>query len=378
MNPPPRCTPVETRADRKAFLKLETELYRDDPNWVPPLWMTRKELVGFRHHPFYLDAEGQTFLVRRGDQIVGRIMAIINHAHNRFYNEKRGFFGFFECRDDPEASAELFSVACEWLRDRGMTCVRGPVNPSINYEWGLLVEGFDTPPTFLIPYNHQYYGSLVEASGFEKSQDMYSYDAHVDMLSSIDPKLQFIIDEATRRFDVTCRPLDRRNFDRDIRAFLDVYNRALERTWGYIPLSEAELEAYAKGLKHLIVPELTTFTEIDGKPVGVGFGLLDYNPLIKKMNGRLFPFGFLTLMTGRKKLERLRLVSTNVIPEYQKWGLGLVTLSRILPDAIKYGIKIGEFSWVLESNHLSRATIERGGAKLTKTLRVYDRMLDDA
>ncbi len=367
-----RCTPVETRRDQKAFLNLECEIYRDDPHWVPPLWLIRKELVGFKHHPFYDDAEGQALLVRRGDRVVGRLVAIVNHAHNRTHREKRGFFGFYECHDDVEASNELFTAATSWLRDQGMTDVRGPVNPSVNYDLGLLIDGFDSPPTYMIPHNREYYGRLVESFGFRKSVDLYSYEAHMDMLKGIDPKLQFVIDEATRRFNVKCRPLDRTRFDEDIRAFLHIYNQSLQQTWGYVPMSEAEIDDHAKGLKYLIVPELTSIAEIDGRPVGAGFGLLDYNQIIKRMNGRLLPFGFIKLLTQKRRIDRLRLISTNVIPEYQKWGLGLVTLARILPDAVAYGIKVGEFSWVLENNQLSRGTIERGGAKRTKTHRIYD------
>ncbi len=372
MNQSPRCAPVETRSDKQAFLNLECEIYRDDPNWVPPLWLIRKELVGFKHHPFYDDAEGQAFLVRRGDRVIGRIVAIVNHAHNRHYKEKRGFFGFFECHDDVEASHELFATATAWLRDRGMTDVRGPVNPSLNYDCGLLIDGFDSPPTYMIPHNRDYYGRLVEAFGFAKTQDMYSYDAHIEMLADLDPKLKFVIDEATKRFNVKCRPLDRRRFNEDIRTFLEIYNQSLQQTWGYVPMSEAEVDDHAKGLKYLIVPELTSIAEIDGRPVGAGFGLLDYNQIIKQINGRLLPFGFIKLLTRKRQINRLRLISTNVLPEYQKWGLGLVTLGRILPDAIDFGIEIAEFSWVAESNSLSRGTIERGGAKLTKTHRIYD------
>lgn len=372
MNQSPRCSPVENRRDQWAFLNLECEIYRDDPHWVPPLWLIRKELVGFKHHPFYDDAKGQAFVVRRGDRVVGRLVAIVNHAHNRTHREKRGFFGFYECHDDVDASNELFGVATSWLRDQGMTAVRGPVNPSVNYDLGLLVDGFDSPPTYMIPHNRDYYGRLVESFGFQKSVDLYSYDAHIDMLKGIDPKLQFVIDEATRRFNVKCRPLDRSRFNQDIRAFLQIYNQSLQQTWGYIPMSEGEIDDHAKGLKHLIVPELTSIAEIDGRPVGAGFGLLDYNQIIKRINGRLLPFGFVKLLTQKRSIDRLRLISTNVLPEYQKWGLGLVTLARILPDAVKYGIQVGEFSWVLENNQLSRGTIERGGAKRTKTHRIYD------
>ena len=372
-----RCEPVRSRREEKAFLQLERQLYKDDPHWVPPIWQVRREMLGFKPHPFYDDADRQAFLVRRGDRVVGRVLAIVNHAHNRMHKETRGFFGFFECDRDVDASHELLATASRWLRDQGMTDVRGPVHPSLNYECGLLVEGFDSPPTYMIPHNHDYYASMIEAFGFQKVQDLFSYDANIAMLEDLDPKLKFVIDEATKRFKVECRPIDRGRFMQDVRSFLEIYNLSLQHTWGYVPMSESEIDHQSKGLKHLIVPELTSIAEIDGRPVGAGFGLLDFNQIIKKIDGRLFPLGWLKLMTGKRDIDRLRLISTNVLPEYQKWGLGLVTLARILPDAIEYGIQIGEFSWVLESNSLSRGTIERGGATRTKTHRIYDRSLTD-
>ncbi|QEG38866.1 polysaccharide deacetylase family protein [Roseimaritima ulvae] len=370
-----RCWPVATRADRGAFLKVLKELYKGDPNWVPPLWSHQKELVGFKKHPFYDDADCQAFLVARDGKVVGRVLALVNHGHNRRYDEKRGFFGFFECADDQEAATLLFDTASQWLVEQGMTAVRGPANPSLNYECGTLVEGFDTPPTFMITYNSPYHDKLITGAGFEKTEDLYSYDAHVSILDKLDPKLKFILDEVKRRFEVVCRPLDKKRIDADVRIFLEIYNRSLEGTWGYVPMSDAEIDHQAKGLKHLLVPEVTSIAEIKGEPVGAGFGLLDFNPIIKKINGRLLPFGWIRLFTDRKKLTRVRLVSTNVLPEYQKWGLGLVTLERIIPDALKFGITDAEFSWVLESNSLSRNTIERGGAEKNKVHRIYDRQL---
>ncbi len=376
MNKAVRCEAVTSRADKKAFLNVELSIYRGDPNYVPPLWMIRRELVGFKPHPFYDDADRQAFLVRRGDQVIGRVLAIVNHAHNRLHGEKRGFFGFYECFDDVDASNALFETATDWLRQQGMTDVRGPVNPSLNYECGLLVDGFDSPPTYLIPYNREYYGRLIEAFGFAQTQDLFSYEAHLDILEKLDPKLLFVIQEATKRFKVKCRPISRKRFSADVRSFLEIYNLSLQQTWGYVPMSEDEIDHQSAGLKHLIVPELTSIAEIDGKPVGAGFGLLDYNQIIQEINGRLFPFGWLKLITGKRKITRLRLISTNVLPEYQKWGLGLVTLARILPDAMAFGIEVGEFSWVLESNKLSRGTIERGGASRTKVHRIYDLSLE--
>ncbi len=192
------------------------------------------------------------------------------------------------------------------------------------------------------------------------------------MLSELDPKLMFIAEEARKRFNVDVRPIDKKRFREDVDNFLDIYNAALPGQWGFTPMSAGELKATAGGLKQLIVSEMTTIAEVEGRPVGVVFGLLDYNPIIKKIDGRLFPFGFLRILFGRKKIKKIRLISTNVIPEYQRWGLGLVLMNRLVPDVLKWGIQEAEFSWVLESNKLSRGTLERGGVKRDKTYRIYD------
>lgn len=373
-----RCFAVEDKSQRRRFVEVQRRIYADDPLWVPPLWRVQDELVGFRPHPFYIENRCQAFIAMRGDDTIGRVLAIVNRGHNRRYDDRVGFFGFFECRDDVEAAQGLIATAGRWLAEQGLTAIRGPVNPSLNYDCGLLIDGFDTPPTFLIPYNRSYYPRLLQQAGLSKVQDLFSYEAGIDMLETLDPKLAFVIDEATKRFRVSCRPIDTKNFDADVRTFLHIYNESLQGTWGYVPLSEAEIDHQAAGLKHLIVPNMTSIAEIDGKPVGAGFGLLDYNPLIRKMGGHLMPFGWLRLLLQRRRLTRLRMISSNVLPEYQKWGLGLVTLARILPDAIKFGIQVGEFSWVLESNSLSRNTIERAGGRRTKTHRIYEKPLDTA
>jgi hypothetical protein len=191
-------------------------------------------------------------------------------------------------------------------------------------------------------------------------------------LKTLDEKLAFITEECRRRFDIKLRRMDRKHFDREVRLFLKIYNEALVGTWGFVPLSEAEVEHMAASMKHLIAPEMTTIAEIDGRAVGAQFGLLDYNPRIKQIDGRLFPFGFIRLLWNKKAIKRVRLVSTNVIPEYQKWGLGLVIASRIVPDAKAWGIEEAEFSWVLESNKLSYGTLKRGGAEITKRYRIFD------
>ncbi len=364
--------PVTTKAHKKAFINFAWDHYKGDPLWVPPLLMNIKELLNYTKHPFYENAEIQTFLARQNGKIVGRIAAIIDRAHNEFHSEERGMFGFFESVDDQDVANALFDTAKAWFAERNIFLMRGPANPSQNYEWGMLVEGFHSPPTFMMTYNKPYYGKLVESYGFFKSQDLYSYIGRTSMIDDLDPKLLFIANESKKRFNVHPRPISKKNFDKDVASFLEIYNSALPGQWGFTPMSANELKATASGLKMLIVPEMTTMAEIEGRPVATVFGLLDFNPTIKSINGRLFPFGFLKILLGKKKIKRVRLISTNVIPEYQRWGLGLVLLQRLVPDILKWGIKELEFSWVLESNKLSRGTLERGGSIKDKTYRIYD------
>jgi GNAT superfamily N-acetyltransferase len=364
--------PVATRGERKQFLMLPWKLYRDDPNWIPPLRLNQEELVGYRRHPFYDDAEAQTFLAFRDGQPVGRVSAIVNHAHNRRYKEKRGFFGFFETIDDRAVAHGLLDAARDWLGQRGIQAVRGPMNPSFNYEIGLLIDGFDSPPTFMMTYNPPFYAPLLESYGFQKTQDLYAYWGHMNMLESLDKKLAFIVEEATQRFKFDMRRLDTSRFREEVAEFLRVYNAANQGHWGFVPLSDGEIKHMSASLRYLVVPEMTSVAEVDGKVVGAAFGMLDYNPRIKQSNGRLFPFGFLRLLFNRRQIKRVRMVATLVVPEYQMWGLGLVLLARLVPDSLAWGIEEGEFSWVAESNRLSKASLERGGAKRIKTYRIYD------
>lgn len=367
--------PVESRRQRKEFINFPWKLYADDPNWIPPLLAEHKRLLGYRHHPFYDDGVIQTFLAYRDGEVCGRVAAIVNGPYNRRAEEKRGFFGFFESLDDQRVASALFDAAAAWLRERGMTAIRGPTNPSLNYECGLLVEGFHSPPTFMMTYNPPYYGKLIEGWGFQKVQDLLAFWGHIDMISGLDRKLWFIANEAKQRFNVHLRGMDPKRFRQEAEMFLRVYNSSLVGTWGFAPLSAAEITTLAAGLKHLIAPELALVAEVDGKPIGVCLGLLDFNPRIKAIGGRLFPFGFIKLIRNKHALKKMRVISINVVPEYQRWGLGVVLLGGLIAPIQEWGIHEAEFSWVLESNNLSRASLEKGGAKLDKTYRIYDRDL---
>ena len=364
--------PVASRREKKQFLSFPWSLYRNDPYWIPPLRANQKELVGYRPHPFYEKNEVQTFLAFRSGEVCGRIAAILNRGHNERYSERRGFFGFFDCIDDQEVAGGLFDAVRRWFARHDVDCLRGPANPSLNYEVGLLIEGFDSTPFFMMTYNPPYYARLIESYGFRKSQDLYAYWGAMEMLPKIRAKLLPIAEQIIERYNVKLRPMDTSRFVQEVEGFLTIYNRSLVNTWGFVPMSESEVRHMAQALRWLMVPELAVGAEIDGQLVGTVFCLPDYNPRIKQIDGRLFPFGFLRLLRKKHEINRIRLISTNVLPEFQRLGVGLVLMEGLVPKAIEWGIEEAEFSWVLESNSLSRGSLEKGGAKRTKTYRVYD------
>lgn len=339
---------------------------------MPPLIGNQKELLGYKRHAFYENAECQTFLAQRDGQVCGRIAAIVNRCHNDFHKERRGFFGFFESIDDATVSRALFDAAAGWLKSRGMQSLRGPANPSMNYECSLLIDGFDSPPTFMMTYNPPYYAKLIEDYGFKKGHDLFAYIGERGDLPEIAARLNPLADQAQAHCNATIRYTSRKTFKADVEAFVDLYNRTLTVNWGFVPLPPNEMRKLAASLEHLIVPELAVMAEVDGIPVGAIIGLPDYNPRIKEIGGRLFPFGVFRLLSKKKDIKRVRVISINVVPEYQRWGLGLVLMKSLAPKGLELGFEEAEFSWISEDNDLARQGLRKGGARIYKTYRMYD------
>jgi GNAT superfamily N-acetyltransferase len=365
-------TPVATRADRREFLDLPWRLHREDPNWIPPLRSDQAELVGYRPHPFYERNEAQTFLARRDGKVCGRVAAIHNRVYIEHRSDPRGFFGFFESIDDPQVADALLTAVRQWFAARNILQVRGPANPGINYVWGLLTDGFDGPPTFMMPYNPPYYPRLIETAGFEKAEDLYAYWGHRGMMSGNTPRFKPFAEKVIDRYQIRLRPLNRRRFLADVEEFLGLYNRALDHVPSFAPMSPGEIRHLAKGLQWLIVPELAVGAEVDGRLVGAVFALPDYNPRIRQIDGRLFPFGFARLLWNKQRIKRVRILAATVLPEYAMMGIGLVLMRALIPKALEWGLEEAEFSWVAESNHFSRGSLEKAGAKRIRTYRVYD------
>jgi GNAT superfamily N-acetyltransferase len=365
-------SPVRGWRDRRAFMNFAWDLYHNDPIWIPPLRDNLKRLLGWKYHPFQEIGEVQTFLARRDGEVVGRIAGIVNHAHNRHHKEQRGFFGFFECINDRAVAHALFDNVRSWLAERNIRALRGPMNPSMNYEIGLLIEGFDDPPTFMMTYNPKYYADLIQSYGFAKSHDLYAYLGYKKDLDHQLPRVQLLMERLGEMFQLKTRGLDRSRFREDVETFLHIYNGACLHIWGFVPITEKEMSWMSRDMKHLIIPELTSVAEVEGKPIGAVFGMPDYNPRIKAINGRLFPFGFLKLLSKKHDIKRVRLISTNVLPEFQRWGIGIALLVSLVPKGLAIGMEEAEFSWVSEDNTLAVSSLEKGGAKLYKKYRIYD------
>ena len=272
----------------RAFIRLPWTIYRDDPQWVPPLLMQERRRLNFATNPFFQHASMQPFLARRAGRIAGRIAAIVDKRHNEYHGESAGFFGFFECVDETEVAAELLQTAADWLRGQGMTVMRGPFNPSTSDSLGILVDGFGSPPAILMAYNPPYYQRLLEQAGLAKARDLYAYYMHSSE-SEISPKIARVAAAVRKRQGVSIRGGDPRRIRAEMDLIKLIHNEASGRNWGFVPKTEAELDRMARDLKRLVDPELVLFAFVHGEPAGFSLALPDWNQAFRNLNGRLFP-----------------------------------------------------------------------------------------
>ena len=371
-----RVTVAGSRADIRRFVELPWRLYAGDPCWVPPL---KKEVLGYLNtkHPFYADgaAEREVFLAWRGTRVVGRVAAIVNRAYNAFHGDRTGFFGFFECEDDPDAAAKLVATAAEWVKARGCDALAGPTNPSTNYEAGLLVHGFGSPPSVMMTYNPPRYAELLEATGLAKAKDLYAYESGVHA-KSLERLAKFA--ERTRRREpqFSERPVIIKQIVSEVAMVRQIYNSAWEKNWGFVPASEAEFDWLAKELKPLVDPPLARIAFMDGEPAGFLLAIPNVNPALAVLNGSMAnPIRVMRAMMIGRRREALRLIIMGVKEQYRLRGIEGVLFYEGLQAALERGYSSCEYSWILEDNELTKRTVRLMDAEHTKTYRIYSKPL---
>lgn len=363
---------VTTNADLNTFIKFPWEVYEEYPHWVPPLLYEQKGLLNKKKNPFFKHAEADYFLAYKDGKLSGRIAAIKNDLHNETHSDKVGFFGFFECFDDQEVANALLDKAYNWLKEKGLESMRGPANFSSNDVYGMLVEPFDVSPMLMMPYNPPYYLTLLENYGMEKAKDLLAYKITYNEMGKAE-KLFRVGELAKKRAKFHVRPVNMKDFKNELNRFKDIYNAAWEPNWGFVPLTDDEINHMAADLKPLVEPSIVLFGEIDGEVVAAVLCMLDYNYIFKQMNGRLLPFNFLKLFTQKKKIRKLRIITLGIKPEFQKRGLDAVLYKEVWERGAVMDIKEGEAGWVLEDNIMMNKGAEMMNAEASKRYRLYEK-----
>lgn len=374
--PPVVISRVEGRRDLARFIDFAWQLYQPSqhPNWVPPLRMTVADVLR-PGHPFYADAARELFLARRGDRVVGRIAAIENRAHNRFHGDTVGFFGFFECEDDQEAATALFAAAAAWLAARGLTSMRGPFNPSTNYECGLLVDGFEHRPTFMTPWNPPYYDRLCADAGCVRAKDLLGFRFDVGTPGFVPPPILERHSARALRAGITLRDIEPQHFDREVAILWDIYNEAWEANWGFVPFTKAEFRHLAADVRHLLAPGYCYIASVDGVPVAFLLSVFDFNETLRHhRSGRLLPMGLLRLLWHRRRAPSIRVMALGVRAAFRARPiLPLFTRELMRRGLASPVTKRAEASWLLEDNHLIVKSMRALQATECMRWRLYER-----
>ncbi len=364
--------PVSGASGTKKFIKLQWKFYEGDRNWVPPLLMDRNKVLSTKKNPFFTHSDMQLFIAERDGVPVGRIAAIVNRNHNEVHRDKIGFFGFFESIYEQEVADALFDAASKWLRTKGMDTMRGPMNPSVNDEIGMLIDGFDRPPVLLMTYNPRYYPLLVEGHGFKKAKDLYAYLLrHDDVLT---PRLERGQQIVRDRYGVSIRDVEFKQLERETVILKDLYNRIWEANWGAVAMTDAEFDFLANDLKQAVgkFKDLVFYLIKDGQPIGFTLFLPDLNQvLIHNKSGAVLP-ALYHMATKTKHINLGRIVVLGVLPQYRGKGLDTVMYYEVLKRAAAHNIFLGEASWVLEDNEMMNRGAKLMNAERYKTYRLYD------
>lgn len=371
--------PATSPRDIEEFIRFPFKLYRDDPYWVPPLLSERRDFLNARHNPFFDHSEVALWLARRNGQAVGTISSHIDHLHNQTHEDRTGMFGFFETIPDYDVAQALLSTAHNWLRDHGMTAMRGPLSFSQNHEVGLLIEGDPGPPMVMMPYNPPHYNDFVQRYGLKKAMDVYAYVADLAQFngdpSGLPEKLARVNAMAKKRVGITTRSPNLKQFDRELQRAKVVYNKAWVKNWGFVPMTDREVNKMAGDLKQVLDPRLCVFVESGEETVGISVCVPDINQVLAHLGGRLFPIGWLKALWLGRKVNAARLILMGVIEDYRGRGIEAILMYETVRAAIESGYTGIEFSWILETNEMMNRIVGHiggpYGARRYRTYRIY-------
>ncbi len=363
---------ITSDGDMEQFIRLPWTIYKGHPHWVPPLLKDVRFKLDRAKHPFFEHAKMELFLAIKGSEVLGRIAAIIDDRYNEFHKEKTGFFGMFECVNDYAAAESLFTAAAKWVKEQGMDLIRGPMNLSMNDEVGFLLEGFDSDPVVMMPYTPKYYLDLCDRYGFVKAKDLYAY---LKSEVGVSERVVKLVERLKEHEHVAVRPVDMKKFDSEVAIIKEIYNAAWELNWGFVPMTEREMDQMAKDLKPIAEPALILFAEVNGKPVGVSVTIPDFNQVLKRLNGKLGPIEILKYFYYKRKVTGLRGIVFGLEKEYRRTGISTVMYYETEMAGAKLGYKWCEMSWNLEDNDLINRFDEAIGGKLYKKYRIYEKPL---
>ena len=368
--------PVAGRRELNAFIKLPWRLYRNEPNWVPPLISERRRFLDRSRNPFFRHAEAEYFLAWRDGRPVGRITAQVDRNFNEFQDNAWGMFGFFECEQDPAAAQGLLDAAEAWLRERGRDRMVGPMDFSTNDECGVLIEGHERTPMILSPWTHPYYPALLEEAGLTKAMDLLMWELVITGRDRVNPVIWRVADRVEGELGITVRNMRKRDLEDEVTRFLEVYNAAWERNWGFVPLTEEEVRHYAKDLRPILDEHWAFIAEKDGEVIAAALTLPDFNQVLAHLNGRLLPLGWLKALFWRRRIDRVRVFALGVKPEYQHTGVAAALYRRHFDAAEVTPQKWGEMGWILETNTSMNRAMEGMGGKVVRRFRVYEKELE--
>jgi GNAT superfamily N-acetyltransferase len=367
--------PVRTRRDLRLFLRFPWKVYAGDPYWVPPLLAAVREKLDPRRHPFFRHGEAALFLAVRDGEPVGRIAAIVDRNHNEAHKDRTGFFGLFEGLNDAEAARALVDAAGAWCRERGLDTLRGPMNLSMNDECAFLLEGFDSPPAVMMPYNPPYYLDLMEACGMAKAKDLFAFRLDNDRAGRA--KVEAALARIPAPGDFTFRPIEKRRLLDEALKVAEIYNAGWRDNWGFVPWTDDDMRHMARDLARVADFDLVLLAEHRGRAVGFAFGLPNLNEVLIRMNGRMLPFGIFTYLAGRKKIRGVRALVFGVLPEYLHTGLAYLLYDRFAKAIMSKGYAWCELSWQLEDNEAVNRFAASIGAAIYKKYRIYEKKISD-